>query len=56
MLVRAHETQMDGFGVHSDGKGITIFSAPCYENSDNLGAAMIINSSGKYSFILFEKQ
>lgn len=53
LIVRAHETQINGVGVHSNGRGITIFSAPNYEEMDNFGAAMILKRDLDYRFILF---
>ena len=51
-LVRAHQVKQDGFKFHLwDGPEafppcITIFSAPCYGNSDNDAAVMISEGDG----------
>ena len=51
-LVRAHQVKQDGFKFHLwDGPEafppcITIFSAPCYGNSDNDAAVMISEGEG----------
>ncbi|EFJ15789.1 hypothetical protein SELMODRAFT_117581, partial [Selaginella moellendorffii] len=43
LICRAHQVANDGYEFFADGKLVTIFSAPCYMNKNNLAAIMIVD-------------